>query len=247
MSDPKGAVLVHLGSSNFLERFQVYVAHVQEWRSQFARLDSVDLRYEGQVIVNPDSTAARAKQTGSTPQMARDPSDRRLRRRSEKAHATRRRQRSTDTTMGSQTENLLTVIDVGSAKTCVIVAEVNEYALRYRGHGIADSRGMRKGVIADLDKAVDSIKKAVEEAENVAQAPGRARHRRRRRFAHSRRQQPRRHLAGLAHRARSAATTFAPRSRRRAPFLCPKIASRCTCCRRSSSSTTSPACTIRPD
>jgi cell division protein FtsA len=73
--------------------------------------------------------------------------------------------------MGSQNENLLTVIDIGSAKTCVIVAEVNEYALRYRGHGIADSRGMRKGVIADLDKAVDSIKKAVEEAENVAQTP----------------------------------------------------------------------------
>ena len=73
--------------------------------------------------------------------------------------------------MGSQTENLLTVIDVGSAKTCVIVAEVNEYALRYRGHGLSDSRGMRKGVIADLDKAVDTIRKAVEEAENVAQAP----------------------------------------------------------------------------
>jgi len=73
--------------------------------------------------------------------------------------------------MGSQTENLLAVIDVGSAKTSVIVAEVNDYALRYRGHGISDSRGMRKGVIADLDKAVYSIKKAVEEAENVAQAP----------------------------------------------------------------------------
>jgi cell division protein FtsA len=73
--------------------------------------------------------------------------------------------------MGSQTENLLTVIDVGSAKTCVIVAEVNDYALRYRGHGISDTRGMRKGVIADLDKAVRSIRKAVEEAEDAAQAP----------------------------------------------------------------------------
>ena len=73
--------------------------------------------------------------------------------------------------MGSQTENLLTVVDVGSAKTCVIVAEVNDYALRYRGHGLSDSRGMRKGVVADLDKAVSSIKMAVEEAENVAQAP----------------------------------------------------------------------------
>jgi len=73
--------------------------------------------------------------------------------------------------MGSQSENLLTVIDVGSAKTSVIVAEVNDYALRYRGHSISDSRGMRKGVIADLDKAVASIKEAVEEAENAAQAP----------------------------------------------------------------------------
>jgi cell division protein FtsA len=73
--------------------------------------------------------------------------------------------------MGSQTENLLTVIDVGSAKTCVLVAEVNDYALRYRGYGVSDSRGLRKGIVADLDKAVDSIKKAVEEAENVAQAP----------------------------------------------------------------------------
>ncbi len=73
--------------------------------------------------------------------------------------------------MANQSENLLTVIDVGSAKTCVIVAEVNDYALRYRGHGIADSRGLRKGIIADLDRAVGSIKKAVEEAENVAQAP----------------------------------------------------------------------------
>ena len=54
VADPAGAVLVHLGSSNFLERYKVYVAHVQEWRQQFPRLDSVDLRYDGQVVVNPD-------------------------------------------------------------------------------------------------------------------------------------------------------------------------------------------------
>jgi cell division protein FtsQ len=60
ISDPKGAVLVHLRYPNFADPFKVYVAHVQEWRSQFARLDSVDLRYERQVIVNPDSTTAHA-------------------------------------------------------------------------------------------------------------------------------------------------------------------------------------------
>jgi cell division protein FtsQ len=57
VSDPQGAVLVHLGSSNFLERFQVYVSHVQEWRTQFHPLKSVDLRYQHQVIVNPDEVS----------------------------------------------------------------------------------------------------------------------------------------------------------------------------------------------
>ena len=61
VTDPQGAVLVHLGSSNFLERFKIYVAHVQEWRAQFQKLESVDLRYEHQVIVNPDSAGGNAK------------------------------------------------------------------------------------------------------------------------------------------------------------------------------------------
>ncbi len=60
VTDPHGAVLVHLGSSNFLERFRIYVTHVQEWRAQFSKLESVDLRYEHQVIVNPDSKADEA-------------------------------------------------------------------------------------------------------------------------------------------------------------------------------------------
>lgn len=53
-TDPGGEVLVHLGSSNFLERFKIFKGHVREWRQQFARLDSVDLRYDHQIVVNPD-------------------------------------------------------------------------------------------------------------------------------------------------------------------------------------------------
>jgi cell division protein FtsA len=67
--------------------------------------------------------------------------------------------------------HLLTAIDVGSAKTCALVAEVTDNGLRYRGHGLAESRGSRKGVIVDLDKAVASIQKAVEAAEDAAGAP----------------------------------------------------------------------------
>jgi len=61
VTDPNGAVLVHLGSSNFLERFKIYVAHVQEWRAQFQKLESVDLRFDHQVIVNPDSAGGNPK------------------------------------------------------------------------------------------------------------------------------------------------------------------------------------------
>src|SRR5512140_2123077 len=72
--------------------------------------------------------------------------------------------------MGNQQGNFLTAIDVGSAKTCALVAELTDAGLRYRGHGVADSRGSRKGVIVELDKAVASIQKAVEAAEDIAGA-----------------------------------------------------------------------------
>ena len=73
--------------------------------------------------------------------------------------------------MGNTNGNFLTAIDVGSAKTCALIAEITDVGLRYRGHGVADSRGSRKGVIVELDKAVASIQKAVEDAEDIAGAP----------------------------------------------------------------------------
>jgi len=54
VNDPQGDVLVELGASDFLKRYQTYVSHVQEWRQQFQKLESVNLRYDNQVIVNPD-------------------------------------------------------------------------------------------------------------------------------------------------------------------------------------------------
>jgi cell division protein FtsQ len=70
VGDDAGAVMLHLGNTDFLERFKLYQAHVQEWRQKFQKLESVDLRYERQVIVNPDpavaSAKARAKPAAST-------------------------------------------------------------------------------------------------------------------------------------------------------------------------------------
>jgi len=53
-NDPEGDVLVHLGSANYLDRYKLYMAHLKEWRHQFEKLESVDMRYERQIVVNPD-------------------------------------------------------------------------------------------------------------------------------------------------------------------------------------------------
>jgi cell division protein FtsQ len=55
VNDPAGDVLVHLGSSDYLRRYKTYASHVQEWRQQFRDLESVDLRYDNQIVVNPDT------------------------------------------------------------------------------------------------------------------------------------------------------------------------------------------------
>ncbi len=71
--------------------------------------------------------------------------------------------------MSQQPENVIAVMDVGSAKVRVLVAEVQEGALRYRGQGTADAAGMRKGMIADLRPATEAINRAATAAEQSAQ------------------------------------------------------------------------------
>jgi cell division protein FtsQ len=69
-ADSNGQVLVHLGSGNYLQRYKTYETHVQQWRQQFDKLESVDLRYDGQIIVNPD-LAGMTRQPALTPAAAK--------------------------------------------------------------------------------------------------------------------------------------------------------------------------------
>src|SRR6266508_3656737 len=55
---PSGPILLHLGNENFLPRFMVYLSNVQKWEHERGKLESVDLRYGRQVILNPDMSAA---------------------------------------------------------------------------------------------------------------------------------------------------------------------------------------------
>ena len=79
VSDPAGAVLVDLGSDQFLERFKIYLSHIADWRAQFQKVESVDLRYDGQIIVNPETAVAEHRPTPATRSYARALSPRRRR------------------------------------------------------------------------------------------------------------------------------------------------------------------------
>ncbi len=56
-------------------------------------------------------------------------------------------------------------LDAGTTKVCVVAAELGARGTRLLGAGVAPSSGMRKGVVINMDAAVDSIKKALKEAE----------------------------------------------------------------------------------
>src|SRR5262245_21204368 len=59
-------------------------------------------------------------------------------------------------------------LDIGTASVRVVVAELIEGEPEIVGIGEAESRGLRKGVISKPDLAVDSIKRAVENAERMS-------------------------------------------------------------------------------
>ncbi len=66
-------------------------------------------------------------------------------------------------------DRYLVGLDVGTSKICALVGEiVDGNGLDVVGIGVAESRGIRRGVIVNLEAAVDSIKKAIEEAELMA-------------------------------------------------------------------------------
>src|SRR6201998_1924213 len=72
--------------------------------------------------------------------------------------------------MSQKQDNLIVVLDIGSAWTRVLAADLNEGAMRYRGHGGVESAGMRKVLMGELRPAARPVKAANEQAERVARA-----------------------------------------------------------------------------
>jgi cell division protein FtsA len=66
-------------------------------------------------------------------------------------------------------DEIIVGLDIGSRKVCTVVGELGEDdQIEIIGIGTAPSLGIRKGVIIDLDQAIQSVKESIESAERMA-------------------------------------------------------------------------------
>jgi cell division protein FtsA len=70
--------------------------------------------------------------------------------------------------MAKGKDELIVGLDIGTTKIAAIVGEITDDGLDVIGIGTAPSRGIRKGVVVNIDATVQSIERAIEEAEHMA-------------------------------------------------------------------------------
>ncbi len=70
--------------------------------------------------------------------------------------------------MNSKRENLVVGLDIGTTKICAIVGAMTSEGLDVVGIGTSPSRGLRKGVVINIESTVNAIRKAIQEAELMA-------------------------------------------------------------------------------
>ncbi len=65
-------------------------------------------------------------------------------------------------------DRIVVGLDIGTTKVCAIVGQLVDSSLEIVGVGIAPSKGIKKGVVINIDETVGSIKKAIHDAEVMA-------------------------------------------------------------------------------
>jgi len=70
--------------------------------------------------------------------------------------------------MSNRKENLIVGLDIGTTKICAIVGSMTDEGLDIVGIGTSPSKGLRKGVVINIESTVEAIRKAIQEAELMA-------------------------------------------------------------------------------
>jgi cell division protein FtsA len=68
----------------------------------------------------------------------------------------------------TRSEGLITALDIGSSKVAALIAQPTPDGLMVLGTGQRESRGVRRGYIADMDATESAIREAVDQAERIA-------------------------------------------------------------------------------
>jgi len=61
VADGDGAVYLYFGRGRYQEKFETYLEHRRLWQQSGETVRAVDLRYRGQIVLNPESGAEPAK------------------------------------------------------------------------------------------------------------------------------------------------------------------------------------------
>ena len=206
---------VHFGQKDFLPRFRNFLALLPEIQKSSDKLDSVDLRYRNQIVVDPQTPAPAAKPASFGPRGPKGLTE-----------AWRAK------------DHFIVGLDLGSVKTCALVCKPNaEGKLEVAGLGVAESKGWRKGMIVNLDLTALAVKKAMEAAEAAAGVSIDSAYVGRGRRAHQGSEFPRGHHAGEdlpPRRAKWNGRTCGGSFRRPKASPCRRIASFCKCFRKNS-------------
>lgn len=64
--------------------------------------------------------------------------------------------------------NTVVALDIGSSKVCVVLAETNKKQFNILGVGTSECKGVKKGIIVDIDSTVEAIEEAVLQAEQMS-------------------------------------------------------------------------------
>jgi len=64
--------------------------------------------------------------------------------------------------------NVIAGLDIGTTKICAIVGERNDKGIDVIGFGAYPSKGLKKGMVVNVERTIDSIKHVIEEAEEMA-------------------------------------------------------------------------------
>lgn len=71
--------------------------------------------------------------------------------------------------MAERDEKHIAVLDAGSARVRAMSGEIVDGAIRYRGHSVANARGVRRSIICDLSPATESFDDALQTLEDVSE------------------------------------------------------------------------------